>query len=604
MAKLNLAAKLKQSIDNVKRFSSHPLQNEDNNTKLNYLRVLSLMIYADQTCHEEEKAYFGSLFRTLNPEGATLEDLLAFAEHPDFSDVEAITTTLREQEQTGIALLMDLLMLAAVDSEIKDEEKALIGACRGFLGWDNEIYNGWFTCCQTIATDEKSEAFKKMLQMIPEECVGHVLAHRGLSQAEIQRTWSTWDKELLRQSLQGKLPAFSLESLLALAPQESMAVRVKEALEGTAFFKTHPLKEARLEDKMNYLKVLSLVMVADEKVVPEEQAYFGAVTRTLVGSDMLQGLLDWANNPDLSEIARMTETMPQDDQYKVCLILDACMLAYTDSILHEDEVDLIGQFRSIVGWDHEKFKYIYNLGKAISIIPEGLNLYALCKHFPAGYTLHILEYRGIKITPSDCDLQLGIELEEIRNMKYGSVVNANRISKYPITVRQFHPFLDYLRYIYDLNVSSNILETESGEQLINLRINGFTRCKNGGIQFKNENENNPVCSISPLAANLYCDWLTLSTEKKYQIPIVKGDKDKDISLFTNTRGFFISHGSKICVFPFKTQDHVRLSNLKKLDNNKISHMAELYVVETKSQANKPQTDLLNMLKSAQTQRKN
>ncbi|OQY16986.1 MAG: hypothetical protein B6I36_09550, partial [Desulfobacteraceae bacterium 4572_35.1] len=172
----------------------------------------------------------------------------------------------------------------------------------------------------------------------------------------------------------------------------NLASQIKQALTEVRVFKTHPLKDASLEDKMNYLKVLSFTILADDKITTEEKEYFSIIVRTLVNDDMLQELLDYAANPDFSELTAITSTLAKNVNYKTCLLLDATMLAYADGDFSSDEDELIRQLREIIGLDHSKFNKAYDVAKKIA---QGTTKGALTPwlmEIPKGLGSHILEY--------------------------------------------------------------------------------------------------------------------------------------------------------------------------------------------------------------------
>ena len=580
MATLKLAAKLKQSLDNVSTFDSHPMQSAGDEDRLNYLKALSLMVYADQSRHPEEVAYFGALVRTLKPAETTLDRLLAFAESPDFSDALAMMETLRKQEPIGIAFLMDMTMLATVNAGVGEEEKAVIGACRGFLGWDHTIYNRWYTYCATVAGAEKSEALPTCLTALPALCTEHVLQHRGMNSSTTGAAWDRWSKETLRGNFSEDFQQGHLEPLLAKSPPESMASKIKKGLEAAAVFTTHPLKEAGLEDKMNYLKALSLVMAADERIAPEEQAFFGAATRTLVGNDMLQGLLAYALEPDLSEIAAMIETMAKSHDYQMTLVLDAVMLANADGSIHQDEKDLIEQLRKIVKWDLATFDAAYTLSIALVTQPEGLVLDTLCLDMPTPLIGHILAHRGITITTDhDVAAELGIVFENIRPMSYGEVLNGNQISKGPVTVRQFQPFFCYLASRNELQVVEGKLCLTNGDELVALSGSGLTLTDENKFSAESE-ENAPLKHLSPMAASMYCKWLNSFGGRTFSIPHVKGDSDQWVSIFTGSKDILVRHGRQLKIYAFDDASdlYLRMSHVPGAEENLACPGATLHLV--------------------------
>lgn len=577
MAKMNLAAQLKQAVDNVYRFDTHPLKNADAEDKIKYLKALSLIVHADKVKHSEEVAYLGGLFRTLNPGAETLDALLAFAQKPDFADLPSIRGFLRRQDSIGIAFLLDLVMLASADSAVTDEEMAMIGACRDLVGWDHTIFNRWYTYCATVASRENYAVFETCFAAFPDKSADHILQFRGFSRS-LSGT-AEWNKEALRDNLPQDWAVPQLESILAQAPADSLAVQVKNALAETAFLSSHPLKNAALEDKLNYLKALCLVMGADESIVFEEKAYFGAVTRTLVPAELVPGLLDYAANPDLSEIANMMEVFSKSEDYKICLLLDAAMLVHADGHYHQDEQDLVIQLRELLGWDQNYFDGFRKLAEAMATVPEGPVLSRLCRQVSVNLSRHLLEYRGLALGEIPSPLTLGMQFEQIA-LYAGSVINGTQISKQPVTLQQFLPFLQYLQVLGQVKVEGDLLCLNTGAELISLAQHG--------IEFTNENfeinskvKDEAVCYLSPLAALMYCSWLSTDDNNAYDIPHVKLENNYMSNINGNYR-FLLKRGTSGYVYKYEL-------NFKeeKLDQQKIVH-TNLFIVkiENKSMASK------------------
>jgi len=573
MAKLNLAAQLKQAVDNVYKFYTHPLMNADAEDKIKYLKGLSLIIHADKVKHTEEVAYLGGLFRTLNPGTETLDALLAFAEKPDFADLPLIREFLRRQDSIGIAFLLDLVMLAAVDSAVGDEERAMIGACRDLVGWDHTIFNRWYTYCATVASRENDAVFENCIKAFPDKSAEHILQFRGFARSISGAAW--WSKEALHDNLPQDWAVPQLESILAQAPADSLAVQVKNALAETAFLSSHPLKNAALEDKLNYLKALCLVMGADESIVFEEKAYFGAVTRTLVPADLVPGLLDYAANPDLSEIANMMEVFSKSEDYKICLLLDAAMLVHADGHYHQDEQDLIIQLRELLGWDQNYFDGFRKLAEAMATVPEGPVLSRLCHQVSVNLSRHLLEYRGLALGEIPSPLTLGMQFEQIA-LYAGSVINGTQISKQPVTIQQFLPFLQYLQVLDQVKVEGDLLCLNTGAELVSLAQHD--------IEFTNENfevnlkaKNKPVCYLSPLAALMYCSWLSTADNEIYDIPHVKLENNY-MSTINNNGRFLLKRGTSGYVYKYEL-------NFKdeKLDQQKIVY-TNLFIIKTENKS--------------------
>ncbi|OQY16990.1 MAG: hypothetical protein B6I36_09570 [Desulfobacteraceae bacterium 4572_35.1] len=396
MAKLNLAAQIKKRLNDTAKFDHHPLQTMADEHKVNYLKALSLMIYADQTRNEDEAEYFGKLFRTLNPSAITLEELYSFAENPKFDDIDGLKRTLSMQEQTGHSFLFDFVMLAAADGEISTDEKALIAVSRGLLGWDQDKLNQWYRISEQVAADP-IDVIERFRKNFPCKVIDHILQHRGLKRTKADavstKTFSVPSNIGFVAGMYSKLE--TLEVYLPPVHKTSMACKLKDALNEVLVLRSHPLQDADLEDKMNYLKVLSFVLMADEQIATEEVSYFGAIIRTLVDKSMVQVLLAYAANPDLTELPAITATLEKSEDYKICLILDAAMVAYADGDFNSDEDELIRQLREIIGWGHGQFGNAFDIAKKVAEATAEGTLNRLILEIPKGLAIHILEYKGM-----------------------------------------------------------------------------------------------------------------------------------------------------------------------------------------------------------------
>ncbi|OQY16988.1 MAG: hypothetical protein B6I36_09560 [Desulfobacteraceae bacterium 4572_35.1] len=584
MTKLNIAAQLKQAFEDSSSFDNHPLQRADNDVKLNYLKALSMIVYADKNRTEGETAFLGALYRSLNPSDIVLDNLFSFAENPTLSDISQMVSTLSTQDEIGISFLLDAAMLVMADGNPAEEELALIGAYRPLLGWNHTIYNRWYSYCAAFITGEDDAVLAKF----PHRCTDHILQYRKLKRLESDLSEEPWSNDPLPDALSSAGGELQLGDYLAAASSDSMALKVKAALERVTVLSYHPLKDAALEDKMNYLKALSLVLVADGVIVAEEQAYFGAITRTLVSSDMLAGLLEYANNPDLTEVVAMVETMAKDENYKHSLLLDAAMLAYVDGELHEDEDELIAQFLEMFGWTKDEFLKQLKVVKAICTAVEGVLLNSLLCEVPDELGNHILEYRGLSGTAiSPSVVELGIEFVTLENMRYGKIVNGKKISANPITVGQFSFFLRFLMMVSEVLVSGSTLRLESGEDLVEIDSNGLSLV-DGQLVVASVDENNSLVGISPFAASRFCEWLSLGKGENYDIPQVTSSSDRWVSQFAKNSYFLlVRYGKKIRPFPASGNSYmggqfVKISEQKPLNDNKLCEGSQLYIVITSS----------------------
>jgi tellurite resistance protein len=584
MSKLNLAVQLKQAVANVAKLDTHPLAGADAHDKLNYLKGLSLVIHADKNKHAEEAAYFGALFRTLNPGQGTLDELLAFAEKPDFTDMTAIRQLLRRQEITGMAFLLDLVMLAAADAAISEEEKALIAACREFVGWGHTIFNRWYTYCAILAIGENNAVFENCLRAFPTTLTDHLLQHRGFVRSSGGA--NTWDREALRNDLPPDWVVPQLETSLALAPADSMAAQVKTALAAVATLGSHPLKEANLEDKLNYLKALCLAMAADGTIAGEESVYFGAVARTLIADNLIQGLRDFTANPDLSEVANMIEVFKKSDDYKKALLLDAAMLVHADGHYHQDEQDLVVQLRDLLGWDRDRFNGVRALAEAVAKTSEGPVLDDLCRDQMSALCRHLVEYRGLALAAPPSAASLGFTFKN-HYRSYDYVVNGSQVSETPVSLRQFFPFLQYLEAQGRLTGKNDVLCLDTGEELVALSENGLELINDRLVSAPEINDE-PILHISPLAASLYCAWLSRGDERRYELPRVEDDSTGYISHFIGPN-FLFRHGSKGRVYKYEETkgSYMKIGKDAHAVPDKICREATLYVVPTEGKNDEP-----------------
>lgn len=530
MAKLKLAAQIKQALSNVVKFDQHPMQNAEDADKVNYLKAVSLMIHADQSKHEDEVTYFSTLVRTINPEEMTLDELLAFAETPNLSACSSIMETLRKEEHNGIVLLTDMTMLAASDGGISDEEKALIGSCRGFLGWDHTIFNRWYRCCEDVATKEQGDSFDRAYSKLPNSATDHILQYRGFKRNTVSQALSNWAKESLRSDLPSEWEIHELQTLAQMKAEDQTAGKLKSAIESIATLSTHPLMDASIEDKMNYLKALSLVMAADEQIVDQEKAFFGALTRTLVGQNALEALLAYAEEPDLSEIPAMIETLGKSETYKVVFLLDAMMLAHADGEYAEDESDVIEQFREFLGWDIDYFRNILKLLTPAIVLPESNLLNLLYGRTMDIVSSHIFEFRGVNLDLIN-DLVAWLDLRFVAppHISYGELINSSLILDRYVNVYEFVFFMQTMHDIGRLKIEGDIVSLRTGEEIVSIGSNSFNY-ENGLFTVSDEGKADHVQSISPLAAELFCDWLSGFSEDSYELMTFKPDSDGDVSV--------------------------------------------------------------------------
>ncbi len=398
---LKLAEQLKQTLDQVVAFDGHPLQAADEEARHAYLAGLGMLLHVDGELHPEEKAFYGALCRTLLPE-TSLEELLQSAEQgpADEDTLTCLMDALRGDDHYALAFLLDGVMLIAADGELREEEWATLAAFRPLLGWDWQLFNAWSHYARVLATCEDQDRLNRVLGELPESLTAHLLYHRGLAR-KVEGP-EEWDKEAVRGKTQGDaldLEA-ALEVLIRGEDPDARALRNHRAIWQVIRFDRHPLQEAELPDKLNYLKALALTMAADETIHPEETAWFGAIACTLVGQSMLASLLEWAQNPDLdNEITAMMATLKKEKDWQRVLILDSVMLAHADGELHQDEAELIGQLRALIGWDKDSFRDVYLWAVIVATAPDGPTLDMAMLEFGSQDHDYVLLTRGRAIKP-------------------------------------------------------------------------------------------------------------------------------------------------------------------------------------------------------------
>jgi len=353
-------------------------------------------------------------------------------------------------------------------------------------------------------------------------------------------------------------------------------------------FPSHPLLEAGLEDKINYLKALSLVMAADGNIEPGEKAYFGAATRTLVGAEMFEGLLDFAREPDLSEVAAMMDTMAKSEVWQMALVLDSVALAAADGDVHQDEESLIQELRKLIKWDHRRFKSFERYATSLVREPEGLVLDALFFSQPASLVGHIMAYRGIHITKKpNLASQLGMSFEEIGYLSYGEVINGDRIIDTPVSVAQIVPFLDYLQCLYVLQESEGILKLDNGGEFLDLGSNGLS-FREGAFSLDKSSKDRPVSGISPLFAQSFCMYMTALEENEFEIPAISFHGEQIRSFLGKNYdhpSIFVKHGKSVKLIKLKKHFSSYITEAKKVDINSIYPGSLLFIVEKEVKKN-------------------
>lgn len=550
MAKLNLAQQFKKSLDDISTFDQHPFQGVEDEEKINYLKKLCPMIHADQQKHKDETAYFGRLYRTIDPKGITLDELLAFSEDPDLEEcLNPFSECLEGRDSYGISLLMDMTMLATADGAISDDERALISAYRNLFEWGYSTLSSWYACCETVATAEEGSNLNRAIKSLPTLVTAHAMQYREIKYSPSSLSFADWNTAEIKSWDLRELS--DLRTFMDELPPDHIATKVKLVFDTSLMLSTHPLVEANLEDKMNYLKALSLVMVADGQIHPAEKIFFGTITRTLIGDGALEGLLAYATEPDFSDVPAMKATVAKNERYKHSLLLDAAMLAHSDGDFANDEFEMITQFQELFDWNSEQLEKNYKLLCKMAFAPEGMRLNLLFTSMPEGLADHILEFRGIKgEIISNLASIFGIKFTKVKEMDYGSLTNASKVCTKCVTVQQFSLYLQFLLDFDEAKLKDDKLIFNSGEEIVSLSQNGLIITDNV-VSFTEENAANPVMSVSPLGGSLYCKWLSSFSEDEFAMPkIMLSGSSNTVSLFTkNSDAFIVKRGKSYYLHP-------------------------------------------------------
>ncbi|MCP4177999.1 MAG: hypothetical protein GY756_09550 [bacterium] len=128
-----------------------------------------------------------------------------------------------------------------------------------------------------------------------------------------------------------------------------------EKVQKTVTFVNHPLAEASLQDKENYLKALSVIVLADSEINDLEETYFSSILRTFnVNKSKLKDFLCYAEETSIFSDRHSIAKTLSNCEYTAAFIIDAMVIAHID-YFHDVEKKVM-----------EKFLLLYGLQKNIS----------------------------------------------------------------------------------------------------------------------------------------------------------------------------------------------------------------------------------------------
>jgi hypothetical protein len=132
-------------------------------------------------------------------------------------------------------------------------------------------------------------------------------------------------------------------------------ILTEDKVQKSISFVNHPLTEASLENKENYLKALSVIVLADSEINDLEETYYASILKTFnIDKSRLKELLCYAEETSIfSDRHSIAETL-SNCEYTAAFIIDAMVIAHID-FFHEVEKKVI-----------EKFLVLYGLQKNIT----------------------------------------------------------------------------------------------------------------------------------------------------------------------------------------------------------------------------------------------
>ncbi|HJO92812.1 MAG TPA: hypothetical protein QF753_05395 [Victivallales bacterium] len=128
-----------------------------------------------------------------------------------------------------------------------------------------------------------------------------------------------------------------------------------EKVQKTISFINHPLAEATLHDKENYLKALSVIVLADSEIKDLEKTYFASILNTFnIDKSKLNDFLCYAEETSIFSDRHSIAKTLANCEYTAAFIIDAMVIAHID-YFHDVEKKVM-----------EKFLLLYGLQKNIS----------------------------------------------------------------------------------------------------------------------------------------------------------------------------------------------------------------------------------------------
>ena len=590
----SLAEELRRAVLINKPFSSHLLCSFPEQDRVIYLQALATMAYADQTLDPREELFIGRLLNLLAPKGWNLKHLFQFVQKPDFRLHTQFKELIATQEVVAMTFLLDLTFLAAVDQQIDPSEEGLIAAYVSLFPWSLDSANLWYSCTREIVSDA-SGLRNSCLAVLPSLVYQHLLEfmeEENISGID-DISEKSWNQQQWVTKLPNMLPSYHLPDLSkSTLPQEFSRTIVELERQGITL-KSHPISQEPMEFKVNYIKALSLVSIADEKVTPEECGVLASIIQTLLHHSLIPAFIGYTDKPNLDEIVALQSQFKERNELQWALLIDALILAKSDGSIVEQERDLLVQFRTLFGTTID-INFVTILIKLFENIIRYGFLWPLVKgHLPDEIFLYLNQNQSYfnlcdyQPVSDDILTQLGIEFKLIDHISYGEILNGDKISTKAITVDQFVIFLE-LTYLTLKNYhieNACLYDSKSGNAIIDLSANGLVY-QQGIVINKKIDKNNvtdaPLTNISPFAAKQFCSWLSIIAETAVEIPIIEGDSVGDCSRFCDAEYLLVKKQKVFYqIYQELDSDHwVSNDDFQLQLEENISQQSQIYIVKS------------------------
>lgn len=298
----------------------------------------------------------------------------------------------------------------------------------------------------------------------------------------------------------------------------------------------HPIANEDTFVKELYISLLCSIAAYDNEIADSEKLYIERIIAVCKLEQNFSTYLKLGLEPKKETIDEFIKAFGKKD-LGYCFIADALIIAASDGILADKELDLIAELSEILMLNKKDLEIIAELvGILISQNEDGLTNFIknrksmkglgclVNSFFPDGIIKHIFGDKMIFVEGGT--FNMGSNDNDNEKPIHSVTVNSFYIGKYPVTVGEFEKFINATGYKTDADNAgwSNVL---NGPDWV--KKNGVNwRCDVAGKQRGSNEQNHPVIHVSWNDAIAYAKWTggRLPTEAEWEYAARGGNQSQ------------------------------------------------------------------------------